>query len=342
MKEYLNSGKDKELNLPYSPMALGLEYKGVTITDPAHWYWCVSPIEDTQGPVHLYCSRWPLGGGLEYWRTRCEIAHFVGDSPEGPFAFADVVLDNARLPEPEWQVSPHNPHIAKLDGTYVLTYIVQDIRQERGYGTSIGQMTAPSPDGPWSFVSDNGIVLRPSENPKDWYYRGVTGVDNPAFMKYNEKYWLFFKSGMAHDGSMHYGYAVSDSLGEPYVVCGEPKMDNISYVEDAACLEYGGGAYLLTTDNFGRNSGIFGAGILWRMEDGFFSLKNARIAYGVLSDYTALSGETTYVSDDHSGKLERPGILMQNGKPAYLYGCTRASVCGTGKSESYIFKIHEF
>ena len=98
MKTYLKSGKNNKLLLPYSRMALGLEYLGVTIEDPAHWYWCVSPIEGMDGKIHLYCSRWELGGGLEFWRSRCEIAHFTGDTPEGPFQFQNIVLNNSGLP----------------------------------------------------------------------------------------------------------------------------------------------------------------------------------------------------------------------------------------------------
>lgn len=342
MKTCLKSGKNNKLLLPYSRMALGLEYLGVTIEDPAHWYWCVSPIEGLDGKIHLYCSRWELGGGLEFWRSRCEIAHFTGDTPEGPFQFQNIVLNNSGLPAPAWQLSPHNPHIAWVDGVYVLTYIVQDVRRERGYGTCIGQMAAQNPEGPWRFITGDGIVLRPEREPAHWAYDGITGVDNPAFMKYKNQYWLFFKSGAAHDGSMHYGYAVSDRLGGPYRICDEPKMDNTGYVEDAACFTMNGTAYLVTTDNFGKNSGIFGAGLLWPMRDGFFHRSDAKIAYGVLSDYRPLPESTSYISEDHSGKLERPGVLIQNGRPAYLYACTRASVNGTGKSENYIFKINDF
>lgn len=177
MRTELDSGKDKQLRLPYSKMSLGIEYKGVTIEDDGHWYWCVSPIEDENDRIHLFCSRWECGGGLEYWRTQCEIAHFVSDFPEGPFEFQEIILDNSMLPEPEWQASPHNPHIAFIDGMYVLTYIVQDKRKDGGYGTSIGQMTAKSPDGPWEFVNDSGIVLRPSEDINHWTYNG-----KPAYL----------------------------------------------------------------------------------------------------------------------------------------------------------------
>lgn len=48
----------------------------------------------------------------------------------------------------------------------------------------------------------------------------------------------------------------------PYEICNEPKMDNIDYIEDATCFTVDDEFYLLTTDNYGTNSGIYGAGIL--------------------------------------------------------------------------------
>ena len=80
-------------------------------------------------------------------------------------------------------------------------------------------------------------------------------------------------------------------------MCNAPKMDNIHYIEDATAFQQSGKTYLLTTDKFGKNTGIFGAGILWE---------------------------------------------MKNGIPEYFYGCTRADVNGSGKSQCYVFKIHKF
>lgn len=138
---------------------------------------------------------------------------------------------------------------------------------------------------------------------------------------------------------MHYGYATSKNIEGPYTMCDEPKMDNIHYIEDATAFQQNGKTYLLTTDNFGKNSGLFGAGILWEMKDGYFKRENAKIGFGVLSDYTELPNGTTFYDNDRSTKLERPGILVKNGRPEYLYGCTRADVLGSGKSQCYVFKI---
>lgn len=337
----LRSAVGKKIKIPFSNMALNLEYKGISVTDEDHFYWCVSPIYDEENQVHLFCSRWPkTNKGMALWFTQSEIVHFIGNSPEGPFEYIETVLSNDNLPCPEWQASPHNPQIYKFDNTYALIYIVQDKRVKSG-GMKTGLLLSESLNGSWHFVGKDGIVVKESFDKNHWTYHSKTGTENPAMAKIDDTYYIFFKAGKSQNKNMHYGYATSKKIEGPYTMCNEPKMDNIHYVEDATAFQQNGKIYLLTTDNFGKNSGIFGAGILWEMKDGYFKRKNAKIGFGVLSDYTDLPKCTTYCENDHSTKLERPGILMKNGKPEYLYGCTRADVLGSGKSQCYVFKIND-
>lgn len=338
----LKSATGKKLKMPFSDMALNLEYKSISVTDNDYWYWCVSPIYEEDERVHLFCSRWPkTEKGMALWFTHSEIAHFIGESPEGPFRYVETVLTSDNLPRPDWQASPHNPQIYKFGDTYALIYIVQDKRVKNG-GMKTGLMLSQSLNGPWRFAGSDGIVVKESENSDHWTYHSKTGTENPAMAKIEDTYYIFFKGGRSQNKKMHYGYATSKHIEGPYKMCSEPKMDNIHYIEDATCFLQNGKTYLLTTDNFGKNSGIFGAGILWEMQNGYFSRENAKIGFGVLSDYTNLPTETTYYDNDRSTKLERPGILMKNGKPEYLYGCTRADILGSGKSQCYVFKIKAF
>lgn len=336
----LKSAAGKRVKMSFSDIALNLEYKGISVTDDNYWYWCVSPIYDEKDRVHLFCSRWPkTDKGMSLWFTESEIVHFIGNSPEGPFNYVETVLSNDNLPFPEWQASPHNPQIYKFGTTYALIYIVQDKRVKK-CAMKTGLMLSDSLNGPWHFAGDDGIVVKESTDKSHWTYHSKTGTENPAMAKIDDIYYIFFKAGKAQNRKMHYGYATSKSIDGPYTMCDEPKMDNIHYVEDATAFQQNGKTYLLTTDNFGKNTGIFGAGIRWEMKDGCFKRKNAKIGFGVLSDYTDLPKNTTYYDNEHSTKLERPGILMKNGKPEYLYGCTRADVLGSGKSQCYVFKIN--
>lgn len=338
----LRSAQGKKVKMPFSDMSLYLEYKGISVTDDQHWYWCVSPIYDDEMRVHLFCSRWPkTDKGMSLWETQSEIVHFVGNSPEGPFTYVETVLSNNNLPCPEWQAAPHNPQIYKFGNTFALIYIVQDKRVTQG-GMKTGLMLSETLNGPWRFAGENGIVVEEAKAKTHWTYCSRTGTENPAMAKIEDTYYIFFKAGRAQNKKMHYGYATSKSLEGPYRMCDEPKMDNIHYVEDATAFQHNGATYLLTTDNFGKNTGILGAGILWKMENGYFQRANAKIGFGVLSDYTVLPQGTTFYENEHSTKLERPGILMKDGVPAYFYGCTRTDVSGSGKSQCYVFKVNKF
>ena len=44
------------------------------------------------GKVHVFYSRWKKDIGFGGWLTACEIAHAVGDKPEGPFKTSDIAL----------------------------------------------------------------------------------------------------------------------------------------------------------------------------------------------------------------------------------------------------------
>lgn len=59
------------------------------------------------------------------WRSHSEVAHYVGDSPTGPFKFSDVALKGTGLDT--WdKFGIHNPQIQKIGYQYVLMYIAND------------------------------------------------------------------------------------------------------------------------------------------------------------------------------------------------------------------------
>lgn len=183
-------------------MSLHLEYKGISVSDQDHWYWCVSPIYDETNRVHLFCSRLPkTDQGMALWFTESEIAHFIGDSPEGPFTYVETVLSNSNLPRPDWQAAPHNPQIYKFDDLYALIYIIQDKRVKKG-GMKIGLMLSKSLNGPWHFASEDGVVVAESHDKHHWTYHSKTGTENPAMAKIGDTFYIFFKAGRAQNKTM--------------------------------------------------------------------------------------------------------------------------------------------
>lgn len=191
-------------------------------------------------------------------------------------------------------------------------------------------------------------MVSASKNPEHWTYQAAIGADNPAFLKIGKKYYIYYKCGTPKQLDAKYGYAVSDKLEGPYTLCDAPITDNVSYIEDAQAFRVGKQNYLLTTDNFGNNSGVFGNLILWKSKDGrSFSLKDAKIALGTLFDYWGTPEEEKRLKEDsrvffrsHSGKLERPAVLKVHGVPQYLYGAGGANLRGGSVAETYVFKIN--
>ena len=82
-----------------SDFCRSLEYTRQIIQEPGWHIWGCSPIVGEDGKVHLFVERWPVKSATfprgfdEAWRHDSEIAHYVGDTPEGPFALRDVVTE---------------------------------------------------------------------------------------------------------------------------------------------------------------------------------------------------------------------------------------------------------
>jgi hypothetical protein len=347
-RTFLNSSVNKELRLPYSGMALTASYCGVAISEKDWYNWCVSPLWGDDGKVHIFSSRWPARENMDGWYGRnAQIAHFVGDKPEGPFTYKGVVLSTSMLPDTLRMSGPHNPRLERVDNQYILLYIVQN-PQVGALGVRVGMMIADRLDGPWRFAGDNnGIMVESSKDPAHWTYRAAIGADNPAFLKIGSKYYIYYKCGTPNHMDAKYGYAVSDRLEGPYTLCDAPITDNVSYIEDAQAFAYKDKYYLLTTDNLGGNTGVYGDLILWQSTTGLdFKLADAQIAMGNIFDYWGteadrqrlIAQEGCFIRDV-TGKLERPAILFVDGKPAYLYAVADVNIHGRSTSESYVFKI---
>ena len=348
-EKILKSAEGKVMNLLYSQMALTAKLIGPVIDEKEWFNWCVSPIIGKDQKIHIFSGRWPKGDGMEGWRRKnAEIAHFVADRPEGPFKYVKTILKSDMLADSLTMIAPCNPRLEYVDGKYILLYICQNPSKPKYM--RIGMMTADELDGPWSFAGNNdGIILDASSDPSEWTYYAKTGVNNPAFLKIKGKYYVYFNCSTQPHVKVrnNYGYAVADKLEGPYKLYNAPITDNISYIEDAQAFMVDGKYYLLTTDNFGRNTGAYGNLILWKSNDGLqFKLKDAKIAMGTLFDYWGTEADRAKLMKtpnlfvrSASGKLERPAVLKINGKPAYLYAVGDVNLEGGSVSQPYVFKI---
>ncbi|MEQ9287338.1 MAG: glycoside hydrolase family protein [Cyclobacteriaceae bacterium] len=325
---------------PLSFIAKNLEWKGVAISDPDYSIWGCAPIQGDDGKTHLYAARWPEKNVDPAWRKSSEIAHYVADTPEGPFTFSDIVVQGTG--KDTWdKYAPHNPEIKKVGDKYVLLYIGNtDYRQPpHPANQRTGMMIANSPYGPWEKVGKDGFILGADEQGK-WNYNSGNGSVNPAFLVVDGKYYLYFKT-KGKDG-LKYGLAIADELEGPYTIMDKPVTSNKGTLEDGTVFYYKNHVYLLTTDNHGNNTGIRGGGTLWKSKDGFsFRLEDAKVGYKVLADYYQ-DYDPAKVVKIYGGdpKLERPKILMIDGKPSYLYGPSGWNFFGGDRTVCHVLKIN--
>ncbi|WP_430971631.1 sialate O-acetylesterase [Sunxiuqinia rutila] len=318
-------------------MAAHWQYIGIAVEEPGYTTWGTSPIMDEDGKVHLFVARWPGNKVEPGWRTCGEIAHYVGDAPEGPFRFSDLALTPTT--EDTWDhVSVHNPAIHKVGEQYVLLYIGNNNGKQPPHPANqhIGMAVSKSLYGPWTKVGKDGKILSPPDNPNYWNYQATNGVNNPAFLQHPDGgFFLYFKS---QGGKM--GLAIAEKLEGPYVQLPFPVTQNNQAVEDGYAFLLDGQFCLLTTDNHGLIEK--GGGILWKSEDGIHFTDKEQGFFPV-EKYLGKE-KLKHATNHYFGniiKFERPQVLMIDGKPAYLYVPSGFHFFGGESPASYIMKYVE-
>jgi len=331
------------------------EFAGIAVEEPGYTIWGTSPIRGEDGTVHLFVARWPCELNVDPgWRTHSEIAHYVGNSPEGPFVFSDIALQGTGKKEgvseapcnpaihkvKTWdRHAPHNPAIHKVKEQYVLLYIGNDGIDEHPANQKIGMAVSSSLYGPWKKSGKDGLILSPPEDSIYWNFNAGNGVNNPAFLQHPDGgFFLYFKSEKAR-----MGLAIAEKLEGPYVQLPFPVTTNDRNIEDGYAFMYQGKFALLTTDNHGLIEE--GGGILWTSDDGIhfdtyekgfhhinyyadFKMSDVAVHYG--------PGGRTYA------KFERPQLLLSSdGEPEYMYLPSGTNIYGGDCTVSYVMKYIE-
>ncbi len=329
------------------------EFIGIAVEEPGYTIWGTSPVMGNDGKVHLFVARWPCELRVDPgWRTHSEIAHYVSESPEGPFVFSDVALkgtgegkgvseapSNPAIHKIEsWdQFAPHNPAIHKVDDLYVLLYIGNDGIEKHPSNQCIGMAVSSSLNGPWERVGKDGLILSPPQNEKYWNCKASNGVNNPAFIQHPDGgFFLYFKSEKAR-----MGLAVAENLEGPYVQMPFPVTVNDRNIEDGYAFMYKGKFALLTTDNHGMIER--GGGLLWTSDDGIH-FDTYEKGFHHINDYTEFKMSDVAVHYGPTGrsyaKFERPQVLLIDGEPAYLYAPSGNNIYGGDCTVSYILRFN--
>jgi len=323
---------------------LTLEYVGVAAEQEGMHVWGSSPVMDKEGNVHLFAAQWSMSTQKDFsgWFKDCEIGHYVSDSPEGPFKYIGVAVED----KDGLFNSPHNPTVNYIDGRYVLCFIVNEnnkLKTQR-----IVMYVADDLNDTWrpaKGAEADGTMLRQPKDSTKWNYKAKLGVSNPSLIKYKGKYLLYHKSVIPKQpkGSAYtYGVAVADDLEGPYIIQSKKVTPPKMQLEDAYAFTMKDSVYLMSRDFVG-SLGNSGGGLLWRSKEGFyFDSKKTKRAYEDLAHYLGKEQlvEATAYRGKKDGHLERAQILTINNKPAYLYLATGVQVKSGFGSSSHVFKIN--
>jgi len=296
-----------------------------------YWVWCGSVIKGDNGKYHMFASRWPKDITFHPgWMTNSEIVRAVADRPEGPYTFQEVALP-ARGAEYWDGRSTHNPAITRHGDTYVLFYMgsthpladpprgalfpLDDPRAIVARSRKrVGIATAKSLAGPWTRYERPILETRPGT-----FYSFLTSNPAPVVHPDGSAY-LMFKArryeGTKH-GAMVLGAARARHYLGPYEVVGDEPLfspTKMGEVEDPFVWKTAAGYEMVAKDMTGKLVGEKHAGIHARSKDGL--------------DWTLLGKAWSRVlkwddgTSQQMGQLERPCLLIEHGRPVFLFAAT--------------------
>ena len=333
-----------------SQLKFEYEYIGKAVEKKNTHVWGSSPVRGKDGKVHLYVAEWPMpedsNERFTGWFKHCQVGHYVGDNPEGPFEFIKIAIED----QDGVFNAPHNPTVQFIDGKYILNFIVNEDNHKSKQ--RIIMYVADDLDDNWrpaEGAEKDGTVLRLPTDSSYWNVTATNGVSNPSLMKFKDKYLLYYKSVIPdptdpkNNGLRNFGYsvAISDKLEGPYEMIKERITDDELQLEDAYAFTMNGKVHLLSRD-FRATFGTRGGGLLWTSEDGLKFTKETTIrAFEGLDEYVSkerLEKNFEY-RGTKEGHLERPQMLIENGIPQYLYVATGINDSSNYGSCSHVFKL---
>jgi len=300
---------------------------------PDYWIWGSSVIKGEDGKYHMFADRWSKDLGFGAWVTNSEVVHAVSDTPEGPYQFSDIALP-ARGKEYFDGLATHNPRIIYYEGLYYIYYFgtaydfpvpksgiaTEDNWFERAWmNKRIGLAWSKSLYGPWERSSSPILEPRPGK-----WDATITTNPSPVVNSQTGRILLMYKSSPINSSPpLLLGVAEAVNPTGPYnrlsddpVFRFDTKDNKDNDVEDPFVWHNGKYYELIMKDRFGHICGEEGGGIHATSGDGVnWILSDPVKAYSKTVKWN--NGTSTYQAN-----FERPFLLMENGRPAYLFMAT--------------------
>jgi hypothetical protein len=307
---------------------------------PDYWVWCGSVIQGDDGRYHMFAARWPKAYPFfDGYKVYSEIVRAVSNTPEGPYAFQEVVLPARGAHFWDGQMT-HNPTIHRYGDGYLLFYIgatyanpgpsaqelwdeTTDKPRESYANIRIGLATAPSVTGPWTRRG------RPVLEPRPGKWDGSI-VTNPAPCVLDDGRILLLYRSNTPDG-LRIGAAMAGGPDAPFErIANDPVLTfpDGGFVEDPFVWQSGAALELIAKDMTGSITGEFHAGVHARSKDGIhWQLADPPKAY---SRQVAWDDGTTTTQ----GSVERPQLLFHDGQPTHLFAATADGPGGFRKASN--------
>jgi hypothetical protein len=182
----------------------------------------------------------------------------------------------------------------------------------------IGVAWSKDLNGPWERMEQPVLQTRPesfysflTSNPSPWINEDGSVVLMFKSRRYKDKF--------PYQSSMMIGIATAPKVEGPYTVTGNEPIfgeDKIGEIEDPFFWRDESGYHMIAKDQRGKITGEFHSGILAHSHD----------AVHWMVDKSPLSYSRTLKWNDGTtqtmGQLERPFILIQEGKPTHLFFAT--------------------
>jgi hypothetical protein len=309
-----------------------------------YWVWGASVATGEDGLYHMFASRWPKTYPFfQGYTAASEIAHAVADSPVGPFEFREVVL-GPRDPEYWDGRIAHNPSLLRTKDGWWLFYCgatyAPDVTPEEMW--ELNRHTENSKNGlmpPWfhdmrtgvAFARDlNGPWQRPDQPLNLWGLSkngGKRTVNATAVETFDGKCRIYYR----HSG-VGLVTALAESPAGPYPVDSMLIISDYSqeaYTEDPYVFRIDDHYEGLTKDSTGQFTGeefalrhiVSADGVSWR---------SASEPKGCSRTVAWDDGQTR-----EQGNLERPFVLIEDGRPTHLYAATSDGVHSKSQAAHY-------
>lgn len=269
-----------------------------------------------EGLYYLLFSRWPKSTTFDGWVVCSEIGYAVSDSPYGPFEYRGVIFKGSG--GDNWDADCiHNPTAIEYEGKYYLYYMGNSGNGEywdHRNNQRIGVAVANHPAGPWCRCSVP--VIDVSLESHDHLMTSNPSVAVTPQGKIIAVYKAVGSGALPKGGAVVCGVAFADNPLGPFTKHPKPIMvnpENDWSVEDPY-IWYEEDRYYALVKDF----------------QGYFTKKDKNTV-ALFESYNGINWEPSKNSyafgrkitwedgvEEQMCKLERPQLLLENGKPVVL------------------------